>query len=618
MQLISLRLENFRCYENAIIEDIPSLLFLVGDNDVGKTVILDAIELLLLGKPFVERDYRVCNETVASSLTVSARFKLQESDNVDSKYLTGINVDELEFTVSARMTDGARSYSVVGKGYSEAWMDSLGLAASQGGIGAEEEKNRLKAFGETDVSNHERRRSAIKRLVDSGKVKIVSRQLSVQYKEIFPFLPQLERTNAEDFKHPAAIILGGLKVVARQTTSPLDVASGKPNLDLRLKEVQSEIENSLHAHVHEVEERLKKLIPDLHSVKIHPDVTFDNVVTGVRVLIDRGEGQREVDEFGQGTNRRVWLGLQEWQREIDRTAGITNRIYLFDEPDTALHYGSQQRIYEMLHERAGSRDTQCIVCTHSIHLIDKAPTSSICLIEGSGSSNRTVRRIRNTTVDADVRDFMGDIGRSLGLTNTALLYEKAFLLVEGESESDALPIYYRTLYGRSMFEDGIHIVNLHTCGAWKTVLEVLFANRKPFVHLLLDADCQLPGSGAKLTSQRVSDAGGPGFLRDQVTFIGIKEFEDAWNTDPILRVFDFHYPRNDDQPWLATHIEQYRSQDKPSDELKSLIVKHSKPTVRQSATKPEIARRIAENSMKSEIPTAVISAFEAVRRCAGY
>ena len=44
MHLAKLRLTNYRCYEDVYIEDIPSLLFLVGDNDVGKTVVIDAIE----------------------------------------------------------------------------------------------------------------------------------------------------------------------------------------------------------------------------------------------------------------------------------------------------------------------------------------------------------------------------------------------------------------------------------------------------------------------------------------------------------------------------------------------------------------------------------------------
>ena len=616
MHLIQLHISNFRCYDDITIDDIPSLLFLVGDNDVGKTVIIDAIETLLGGNPFLDTDFRTCDGVPSTEVSISARFKLHKRDNVDPEFRTGEHDDEFECSVIGR-SDGSKTYSVVGKGYSEQWMDNLGRAEAQGGIGATEEKERLNALGETDVSNAAKREAAVQRLVDAKRVTLVPRARTVQYRDLSSFLPQIERTSAESFIHPASLILSGLKAVARQTTSPVDENSGTPMLDARLSEVHTEIETALNNHVRNAEAVLRQLIPGLNSVEIQPDVTFNNVVSGVRVVIDKGEGPREIGELGQGTNRRVWMGLQEWQREANRNAGAVNYIYLFDEPDTALHYGSQQRIYDMLQERAQVEEAQCVVCTHSVHLIDRAPTSSICLIERSGAFQRTVRRILPTPNDEDVRDFMADIGRSLGLTNTALLYEKAFLLVEGDSEQDALPIYYRKLFERSMIEDGIHIVNLRTCGAWKPVLDVLFANRRDYVHLLLDADCQRPDSSAKLTKRRIHEAGGNDFLRDRVTFIGNKELEDAWPTEPILRAFDAHYPREDKQPWSTTHVDPFRETEKPSQALQSLINSDAEPAARGNASKPEIARRIASESMVDEIPAAVITALNAVRQYAG-
>ena len=615
MHLTQVRISNFRCYDDITIEDIPSLLFLVGDNDVGKTVVIDAIEHLMRGKPFLESDFRISEEVPTTEITISARFAIQQRDDVNLEYRTRDN-DEFECGVTANI-DGSRLYTVIGKGYSEPWMDFLGKSTAQGGIGAQAERERLLALGETDVGNAAKREAAVQRLVGSGIVTMVPRKLTVQFRELAPFLPLVQRTSAEDFKHPSTVILSGLKNVARRTVSPLDEQSGRPVLDARLKEVQTEIETALNNHIRAAEGRLRSLIPGLRSVEIQPNVTFDSVVAGVRVLIDTGEGQREIEELGQGTNRRVWMGLQEWQRDLDRDTGGLNYIYLFDEPDTALHYGSQQRIYDMLQERAEADGAQCVVCTHSVHLIDRAPATSICLIERSEVSRRTVRRILPAPADEDVRDFMADIGRSLGLTNTALLYERAFLLVEGDSEHDALPIYYRKLYERSMVEDGIHIVNLRTCGAWKPVLDVLFQNRRAYVHLLVDADCRRTDSSAKLTEKRIRDVGGNDFVRNQVTFIGDKELEDAWPTDAILRAFNEFYPRVDGMPWSPAHIDPFRDADKPSQDLRDRIYNDAEPSSRGNASKPEIARRIAQMSTVSEIPTAVTTAFDAVRRSAG-
>lgn len=614
MYLTQPRLTNFRCYDDVSIEDIPNLLFLVGDNDVGKTVVIDAIETLIEGKAFAATDFRECDGKPTTEASITARFSLLESDEVPPELRTGEGDSEFEVSVTAQ-NDGTRAYEVVGKGYSEEWMDNMGHTATQGGIGAAEEKARLTALGETEVKNAAEREAARGRLLEAGTISLVPRKRPVPFKDLSPLLPRLERTSAESFTNPATLILTGLKAVAREITSPADDA-GKAALDDRLRGVQTEIESALNDHVRSAQKRLRTLIPGLKAVTIDPTVTFDHVVAGVRVVIDKGEGPREIGELGQGTNRRAWMALQEWQREANRDT-TANGIYLFDEPDTALHYGSQQRIYDMLQDRARAEGAQCVVCTHSIHLIDRAPADSICLIERPDASRRTVRRILPTPGEGDVRGFLADIGRSLGLTNTALLYEKAFLLVEGASEENALPFYYRTLYGRSMAEDGIHVINLYTCGAWKAALDIVFKNRREYVHLLLDGDCKRPNSSARLTPERIREAGGEGFLRDRVTFVGDKELEDAWPTPPILRTLDEHYPRRDQAPWSAAHVEPFRQAEKPSKHLQSLINGHSSPGSRGHASKPEIASRIAAASTREEVPSAVAEALNAVRQYAG-
>lgn len=616
MHLTKLRIVNFRCYQDICIEDIPNLFFLVGDNDVGKTVVLDAIELLLEGKPFSNSDFRTSGSSTATEIKISARFKLDKNDDLAPNHRTGDNDDEFEFSVTGCSSE-TTTYAVLGKGHSETWIDNLGRTEAQGGIGAIAEKEKLRKLGETDVGNPEKRRSAVERLLNEGKVTLLPKELPVQYKDLAPVLPRIEKTSAESFIHPATLILSGLKIVARETISPSTEGATGPTLDPRLAEVQTEIESSLTAHLRDAEDRLRQLIPGLNSVAIQPNVNFNNVVSGVRIVIDKGEGTRELGELGQGTNRRVWMALQEWQREARRGASERNHIYLFDEPDTALHYGSQQRIYDMLQERASTHGAQCVVSTHSVHLIDRAPTSSIGLIERASTSERTLRRILPSPNDDDVRHFMTDIGRSLGLSNTALLYEKAFLLVEGESEQDALPIYYRTRHGRSMAEDGIHLVNLRSCGAWKPVLEVLFKNRKEYIHLLLDGDCRSPTSSAKLTEERLNDLGGEAFVKNQVTFVGKKEFEDSWPTTAIIRAFDKHYPREDDQDWTHEHIDPFRETDKPSKYLQKRINASAKPSTRGRASKPEIARRVASASTGTEIPEPVVNALDAIRKRAG-
>lgn len=98
--------------------------------------------------------------------------------------------------------------------------------------------------------------------------------------------------------------------------------------------------------------------------------------------------------------------------------------------------------------QSGSR-MQAVVCTHAITLVDRAPGGSIRLIQVADDGKRSVRHLE-TGSDVEVEQFLSSVGRVLGLSNSALFYERAFLVVEGESEENAIPILYRHLFDRAI------------------------------------------------------------------------------------------------------------------------------------------------------------------------
>ena len=81
----------------------------------------------------------------------------------------------------------------------------------------------------------------------------------------------------------------------------------------------------------------------------------------------------------------------------------------------------------------------------------------------------------------------------LGITNSLIFYERCYVLIEGETEENALPILYRKQYGRSILEDGIRIINVNGNGAVKEFLKLLSRNRKRMTIVLVDADTKGQG-----------------------------------------------------------------------------------------------------------------------------
>ena len=114
---------------------------------------------------------------------------------------------------------------------------------------------------------------------------------------------------------------------------------------------------------------------------------------------------------------------------------------------------------------------QSIICTHALTMIDRAPARTI---------NHVIKNIDESTIsflatddDIDIIDFLNNVSQISGLKNTNIFYEKCFLLVEGEGEENALPIMYKTCYGKSLIESGVVLINLQTNGQWSNALKFL-------------------------------------------------------------------------------------------------------------------------------------------------
>ena len=122
-------------------------------------------------------------------------------------------------------------------------------------------------------------------------------------------------------------------------------------------------------------------------------------------------------------------------------------------------------------------------------------------------SNREVEFFNSSIAD-DVIPFMFNVGYSVGISNSLVLYEKAFLVVEGESEENALPMLYKHLYGRSLIEDGIVLINLFTYSSWRTTLKFLGSHTQITV-ILLDKDCRTTNPGSRLTTEALQTLGYP-------------------------------------------------------------------------------------------------------------
>lgn len=616
MYLTGLSLTNFRCFERIELDALDRLAVLVGENDAGKSVILEAITVLVGAAACGDDHFRRDPEGAkADEMEVAGTFQLEAHDTVPEEFRVGSAPGELR--LRRRWAGGVAEVHAWVVGFDDADYDDFN--------GAERQKELLRRLEVVPAPKEVERREQLAKLVEDGVLRRTTpREVKLtSFAPLMPCMPRIERIASNEYRSPDAMIQRTLQAAAASVMTPVDAATGQPKERRALAAMRGAIIKRLNAEIVQAKDVLQRVHPQLRDLRVEPNIDFTRAVTTTTLTVNIGDGDRLLSSFGEGTKKRMWMGLMEWEQRAAKANVAGSVIRLYDEPDVNLHYNAQRQLFATVAGLACdvTLRTQCFVCTHAVTLIDRAPCEAVNLIHVEPDGTRRLQRIGKGS-DAEVMAFFNEVGRAVGLSNTVLLYERGFLLVEGDSEEVSLPILYRVLFGRLLAEDGIVIVNLHTCGAWHSVMEVMLRNRIPLTHMLLDADCKEPGSSARITASALEELGcQPDFIEQQVSFIGEKEFEDAFADAVIAEALDAEYPRLDSASWLervAAIKVHARNGGKFSAELHQAVRRECVPERRRDATKPNIAAAVAR-CCKSEddIPASLLDAFMKIRTRAG-
>ena len=603
--LRSLRLTNFGCHRLLELTDLSSLVVLVGENDAGKSLVLAAVEALFDPRSRYEpaRCWRDAGGTPEGSYTIEARLQLPNAFGAPPSW----NVEDQAVQIRRQFSEAANLL--------EAWCRHPAdeRVATFNKLKASEQKDLLEEFDVVPGPNAQVRIAQLDELLAAEAIQMTNAWTRIRLDDL-PSSASVELISSSGAVSAEAVVRGALVKVVREVIGSTD-DDGNWQERAELTQVREEITARLNDEL----ESLYAVLRGEHHARVQavegrPIVDFARALTSIELELDLGHGLQPLSGYGEGTNRRAWMAALDWQSQ--RGLRPSASIRLFDEPDTALHFRAQQRLLRSILAATGGNDAvQSFVATHSLALLDRVPPSAVRLLRIRNDGSRDI--VSLTAADGD-QEAIREVAKAVGLTNSALLYERAFLLVEGESEAEALPTLYRRLYERSMDQDGIVLVNLFSCGAWKPVVQLLLRSRIELVRMLLDQDCTDPDSSAKLTVERLMAAGCPAnFVEHHVTFIGQKEYEDAFDDQDILLALNAAFPREDGMPWTAADLQPAREGEKFSEVLKMDVRFNCKRGVRNDAKKPEIARAIAEHMQLNRIPAEVLSTFTALREIAG-
>jgi len=380
MILRNIKVENFRCLK-CISLPMHKLTTLIGENDSGKSSVLDLLEMVLGDQRPDDNDYyRDEGGTSSAQITVTLAFELDDADRPVAEPFTA--EDGL---LHLRKVFSATSSEAYYRG--RKFLDER-LYQNFGSMTAEQLDQVLE---ELEIE-HEGRVNKAKRLelieVYKQRAPTTEGWIPIQPAKIRDILPRFERYRAIDYQSPESLVQKTLQTVYESTVfEARDDGQRQPVESLRA--LKDEIEAKINAKVSELLAFVQQYNKRVRQINYDPTIDFSRGLRAGEFRIDDGRGLHYLSKSGDGTKRRMFIATLDWDRQVmsEQIGSARSIIRGYDEPDVNLHYEAQRVMYQTISDivkQEGSR-IQAIICTHSLTMIDRASATSINLLSLSES-----------------------------------------------------------------------------------------------------------------------------------------------------------------------------------------------------------------------------------------
>lgn len=597
MKLKTVQLKNYRCFADSDPVPIHDMTILVGGNDCGKSSLLRALGLYFkIEKCVISiNDFRKIGDVIAKTMEIELTFEIEEGDN-STEYKEYLIKNEIKAKRVYVNTDGAitnEKFFVYQNEFEEKKLYELK------DLKAPELKELCGKFGKPYTNMDE----SVKLLTNfmSDEYESIPKKpnyVETNWQKLRLLLPSFELYDSSNYTNTQGMVQKTLSDVYRTYFYSTEGGQDKPLPFLTGKE--DEIKKNLNEKLEkDLLERIREINKKVKSVKGKFQIDFASGFILETLLVDFGQGQGEnpISNVGEGTKKRLFLVINEWDREIRRKTGPKKRVIrAYDEPDASLHYGAQKEMFYSLKKRSEDPEDkiQVIICTHSIAMVDRAPAGIInYLKEKDGSS--LVNYLKGDE-DGEVKEFLDSICEISGIKNSSLFFERCFLIVEGNTEENFLPRAYQRIKKRTLSEDGVVLINLQNNCSWQPFLKLLNKNKADATLLMLDNDTQA-NNDRKVTREKLGEIGfDASFIATNVIFIGTKEFEDMFSNEFISNCLNKYWSKIPGEQWSPEEIQALRNDAKFSTALVGYVNKYreSHAVVYKTFGKPEFGRKMAE------------------------
>lgn len=187
--------------------------------------------------------------------------------------------------------------------------------------------------------------------------------------------------------------------------------------------------------------------------------------------------RRRFDEMGTGAQRAIQMALVRYLAQVRSPdpKDPSRRLLLVDEPELYLHPQGVARLREAL-AKLSSAGFQVIFSTHSPLMLSRENAADTLIVTKPDATGVSVRIPLRRAVTEALKDSQAQARALFELGNLVDVYfSDKVVLCEGKTDRRLLPLAYERVYSDSPESDGVAFVSLGSCADIPKALPVLQA-----------------------------------------------------------------------------------------------------------------------------------------------
>lgn len=454
MYISKITLTNYRGVKERREINLSRFSSIVGKNDAGKTIVLNAIASFLDVKSFaitatdfnvngqpIDMEFSFKSGNIAELLSSKVKSKVKKTEGLD-EFLEDLIFDEniVYRRISNREGKSWTSELILINDFVKEDLQGLYFKSDEE-ISAIIEANAIQIPVEGKGRNSKAEK--IKHIKIHFAEEPRTNFWIVDDMKIASLFPDVEMFKADY----------GLEADTKfKTTSVTEIEEYFIREEARFADFQNEINIEMQKEASILKSYMQEYASNLQDIEITPNVVWKDAIKSVDVSFQFTGDNKFIPMTHKGTGYRRLFMVARFRYLAEKSKG-NNIIYLIEEPETFLHPTAQQDLLIALKEL--SDDNQVVTTTHSPVFAGATDVNGVVLCIKDGQSNY------ENAVDGNEQNFLFKIIDELGIKPSFNLRDNfdKILFVEGQDDG----VFYK-LIASTLLKMDLNNILILPCG----------------------------------------------------------------------------------------------------------------------------------------------------------